>query len=284
LPDQFAQLKVAVVGHVEFVEFLQVAHVPVAGEIVHARRTFSEPAGGGAVASVQLARLAAEATLFTALGDDELGRRSAAELESRGVRVHAAWRREPQRRGVTFLDDDGERTITVIGERHAPAGADPLPWDELSGCDAVYVTAGDPDALRAARRARVMVATPRVGPALARAGVELDVLVHSAGDPGEPYVRGDLDPEPRLVVSTKGVAGGSYTAVEGQGTWQAAPLPGPVVDTYGAGDSFAAGLTLGLGAGLDVEAALALAARCGAVCVTGAGPYGARLDAAALRP
>jgi ribokinase len=285
LPDHFAQLKVAVVGHVEFVEFLQVARVPVAGEIVHARRSFAEPAGGGGVAAVQLARLAGTATLFTAFGDDAVGRRSAEGLERYGVRVHAAWRHAPQRRAVTFIDDEGERTITVIGERLAPVGADALPWDELGECDAVYVTAGDAEALRAARQARVLVATPRVGPALAESRVELDALVHSAGDPGEPYARGDLDPEPRLVVSTQGVAGGSYTALEGgQGTWQAAPLPGPVVDTYGAGDSFAAGLTLGLGAGLDVEAALALAARCGAVCVTGAGPYGARLDAAALRP
>jgi ribokinase len=283
LPDPFAQLKVAVVGHVEFVEFLEVAHVPAAGEIVHARRSFTEPAGGGAVAAVQLARLAGGATLFTAFGDDEVGRRSAAGLERLGVRVRAAWRREPQRRAVTFVDDGGERTITVIGDRLAPAGADALPWEELGDCDAVYVTAGDPEALRAARRARLLVATPRVGPALARSGVELDALVHSAGDPGESYARGDLDPEPRLVVATRGVDGGSYTAVAGRGgTWQAAPLPGPVVDTYGAGDSFAAGLTLGLGAGLEVEAALALAARCGAACVTGAGPYGARLDPAAI--
>jgi sugar/nucleoside kinase (ribokinase family) len=32
-------------------------------------------------------------------------------------------------------------------------------------------------------------------------------------------------------------------------------------------------LTFGLGAGLSPEAALELAARCGAVCMTGAGPY-----------
>jgi ribokinase len=278
-----AEISVAVVGHVELVEFLQVPRVPKAGEIVHARHAFTEPAGGGAVAAVQLARLAGQATLFTALGDDALGRRSAAELEHYGVRVHAAWRDVPQRRGVTFIDDDGERTITVIGERLAPAGADEEPWDELAECDAVYVTAGDPEALRAARAARVLVATPRVGPALAESGIELDALVHSARDPGEPYAPGDLDPPPRLVVATGGVAGGTYTAAEGRtGSWRAAPVPGPVVDTYGAGDSFAAGLTLGLGAGLDVEAALALAARCAAVCVTGAGPYGARLDAASL--
>lgn len=272
-------LSVAVVGHVEFVEFLQVIRVPVAGEIIHARRTFAEPAGGGAVAAVQLARLAGGATLFTALGNDAVGRRSAAELRRHGVRVEAAWRGEPQRRAVTFVDDDGERTITVIGERLAPAGADDLPWNELAACGAVYVTAGDPAALRAARRARVMVATPRVGPALAEAGVELDALVHSARDPGERYTAGDLYPEPRLVVATSGITGGTYTGVEGRsGAWRAAALPGLVVDTYGAGDSFAAGLTLGLGAGLDIDDALDLGARCGAACVTGAGPYGAALD------
>ena len=285
MSSHLSELKVAVVGHVEFVEFLRVARVPVAGEIAHATSTFAEPAGGGGVAAVQLARLLSGATLFTALGDDAVGRRSARVLERYGVRVHAAWRGVPQRRGVVFVDDDGERTITVIGERVAPDGADALPWDELADCDAVYVTAGDPAALRAARRARVMVATPRVGPALAEAGVELDALVHSAHDPGEPYARGDIEPEPRLVVSTSGAGGGNYTAGgKRTGTWQAAPLPGPAVDTYGAGDSFAAGLTLGLGAGLDVEDALALAARCGATCATGAGPYGARLDPAIIAP
>jgi ribokinase len=274
---------VGVVGHVEFVEFLRVPHVPAAGEIVHARHAFAEPAGGGGVAAVQLARLSGAATLFTAFGDDAVGRRSAVGLERLGVRVQAVWREGSQRRAMTFVDDDGERTITVIGNRHAPTGADPLPWEELAACDAVYVTAGDPNALRAARRARVLVATPRVGPALAESGVELDAIVHSAGDPGERYAAGDLKPAPRLVVATGGLAGGAYTAADGRsGTWRAAALPGPVVDTYGAGDSFAAGLTFGLAAGLDVEDALELGARCGAVCVTGAGPYGAQLNATIL--
>jgi ribokinase len=279
------QVTVAVVGHVEYVEFLRVPRVPAAGEIMHASGTFAEPAGGGAVAAVQLARLAGGATLFTALGDDALGRRSAERLRRRGVRVHAAWRPAPQRRAITLIDADGERTIIVIGDRAAPRGADPLPWDELSDCDAVYVTAGDADALRAARRARVMVATPRIGPALAESGVELDALVRSGRDPGEPYARGDLSPEPRLVVETAGVSGGSYTDAQGRsGRWRAEAPPGPQIDTYGAGDSFAAGLAFALAAGLSVPDALALGARCGAVCVTGAGPYGARLDAETACP
>jgi ribokinase len=276
---------VAVVGHVEFVEFLRVAHVPVPGEIVHADCTIAEPAGGGGVAAVQLARLASGASMFTALGDDVLGRRSVEGLERHGVRLHAAWRNEPQRRGITFVDDRGERTITVIGERIAPAGADPLPWDELAAFDAVYVTAGDPAALRAARRARVLVATPRVGPALAESGVELDAIVHSAEDPGEPYADGDLFPKPRVVVATAGHTGGAYVAADGRtGTWSAALLPGPAVDTYGAGDTFAAALTFALGLGLEVADAVAFAARCGAACVTGEGPYGAELSAAKIGP
>ena len=276
-------LLVAVVGHVEWMEFLRVARVPAAGEIVHAHSALVEPAGGGAVAAVQLARLAGVATLYTALGDDEPGHRSADELERLGVRVRAVWRTEPQRRGVTFLDDAGERTITVFGQRSQPAGSDPLPWDELAACDGVYATAGDADALRAARRAGVLVATPRVGPALAESGVELDALVHSGSDPGERYTPGDLDPPPRLVVSTAGASGGRYIDADGRsGTWRASALRGPRVDTYGAGDSFAAGLTIALAAGLDVRDALSFAAHCGATCVTGAGPYGAYLDASAL--
>jgi len=54
-----ARLRVASVGHVEWVQFARVEHVPQAGEVAHAEDPFEEPAGGGAVAAVQLARRAA---------------------------------------------------------------------------------------------------------------------------------------------------------------------------------------------------------------------------------
>jgi ribokinase len=57
-------------------------------------------------------------------------------------------------------------------------------------------------------------------------------------------------------------------------------LPGPIGDAYGAGDSFAAGLTYGLGAGMPIEDAVRMAARCGAHCMTGHGPYEAQLELA----
>jgi ribokinase len=127
------------------------------------------------------------------------------------------------------------------------------------------------------------VATARSLPVLVEAGVELDALVHSANDAGERYTSGALRPAPRLVVSTAGSHGGTWTAEEGRtGSFAAAELPGPVSDTYGAGDCFAAGLTFALGSGLHVDAALTLASRCGASSITGRGAYGGQLRAGDL--
>lgn len=271
--------RVGVVGHVEWVEFARVARVPAAGEIVHARETFTAPAGGGAVAAVWLRRLAGAATFLTALGDDDAAARTARELRERfGVELHAATRAAPQRRTFTFLDDAHERTITVLGERIVPVRADPLPWHELGALDGVYFTGGDAGAVQAARAAHALVATPRALAALDGSGVRLDVLVRSVDDPGEAYAPGMLDPEPRVVVSTAGADGGSWTG-ESCGRWHAAPLPGPPADAYGCGDAFAAALTFGLGARMALEQAIALAARAGAACLTGDGPYGARIEA-----
>src|SRR5439155_168974 len=115
---------------------------PLVG-FVTAERDWALPAGGGAVAAVQLARLAGECTFLTALGDDELGERSRRELEQLGVRVEAAIRAgKPTRRAFTFLDASAERTITVLGERLHPGRGDALPWDELAELDARYFPAG----------------------------------------------------------------------------------------------------------------------------------------------
>jgi ribokinase len=274
-------MKVAVVGHVEWVEFALVERVPVPGEIVHVLDSWEQAAGGGAVAAVQLAKLAGECLFLTALGDDERGRTAVSELGARGVRVEAAWHHEQQRRAFVYLDARGERTITVMGDRLGPRAGDDLPWSELRGAEGVYLTAGDAGAVRNARAARALVSTVRAIDALREADVELDVLVSSSNDAGERYRPGDLDPPPRLVAMTDGAVGGSLVAADGsRSRWEAAPLPGPPVDAYGAGDSFAAGLTYGLADGRSPDEALALGARCGAACVTGRGPYEGQLATA----
>jgi ribokinase len=227
------------------------------------------------VAAVQLANLGGSCLLFTTLADDDLGRRSREELEALGVTVHAGLAPGPQRRALTHVDEDGERTITLLGPKLRPSGEDgTLPWEELARCDAVYFTGGDVAALRAARRARALVATSRELPTLQRAGVQVDVLVGSGEDPAERFEPGGLEPEPRIVVTTAGALGGW---IRPGGPFRAAPIPGPIADAYGCGDCFAAGLTYGLALGDPVDEAVALAARCGAEVLTGRGAYGHQL-------
>jgi ribokinase len=273
-------MRLAVVGHTEWVEFAKVEQVPAQGEIIHALETWEEAAGGGAVAAVQLAKLNGSVELFTAVGDDELGRRSREQLAGQGVTVHAATIPASHRRAFTYVDAGGERTITVIGPKLVASGEDgTLPWEDLARCDAVYFTGGDVAAVRAARRARLLVATSRELPTLHRAVEEVDVLIGSGEDAGERVDALELEPPARAVISTAGALGGWMRP---GGPYRAVPPPGPIVDAYGCGDSFAAAVTFALAEGRSLEDAVALGARCGAAVLTGAGPYAAQLTAASL--
>jgi ribokinase len=261
----------AVVGHLEWVEFARVERLPQAGEIVHADEVWEETGGGGAVAAVQLAKLAGECTLVTVLGADELGRRVREQLEGQGVTVLAA-ARGATRRAFVHLDEAGERTITVLGDKLRPRAKDvELDWRAF---DAVDFVSGDPELLRAVRRARVVSATARELPTLREAAVELDVLIGSGKDDGERYHAGELEPPPKLVVTTAGALGGW---AQPGGPFTAAEPPGPIEDTYGCGDSFAAGLVFALARGDEQADALAFAARCGAAVLSGRGPYTSQL-------
>jgi ribokinase len=271
-------VRLAVVGHVEWVEFLRVEHVPRPGDIVTALEVWEEAAGGGAVVAAQLANLNGSVDFFTSLGNDELARRTREELEGRGITVHAAAPAEPQRRAFTYLDGDGERTITVLSRKLIPSGEDPtLPWEQLARCDAVCFVSGDVAALRAARRSRLLVAISRELATLHRAAEQIDVLVGSGEDTSERFEPGDLEPAPGVVITTAGALGGWLRP---GGPFRAAPLPGPVEDAYGCGDCFAAGVTYGLAQRRTLDDAVALGARCGAAVLTGRGPYTAQLTAA----
>jgi ribokinase len=269
-------MRVGVVGHVEWVEFIPVAGLPRAGEVVHAPSSFTRAAGGGGVAAAVLAELGAEVDFFCALGRDVEGDAAVEQLRARGVRAHVAWREEPTRRAVTMLEDDGERTIVTIGKRLEPSGDDDLPWSLLRGADGVFFTAGDGAALALAREAHVLVASPRARDALQAPGrvggdpPAVDALVLSASDHDERESAQMVGERAGLLVVTEGARGGRWWGAS-EGRWEAEQPPGPAVDTYGCGDSFAAGFTFALAAGEPVAGAAALGARCGARCLARAG-------------
>ncbi len=257
-------------GHVEWVDFISLAQLPGEGQIAHAEGAITRAAGGGGVAAAVLAGQGSEVDFFCALGRDADGEAAAAQLTEHGIRLSVAWRKQPTRRAITLLTGAGERTIITIGERLEPHAGDPLEWDRLQGSSGAYFTAGDGPALRKAREARVLVASPRGRAAFEHGETPIDALVFSALDDDERIWAERLAGRAELLVATEGASGGRWWG-SSQGSWRAAAPPGPPRDSYGCGDSFAAGFTLGLAQGRTVQAAAELGARLGAECLTRVG-------------
>lgn len=264
----------AVVGHVEWVTHA-LGSLPDRGHIADLRDPIEEPAGGGGVAAAAAARLGANVALFTALGDDPAATRAREQMVARGIEVLAAPRAGGQTPVLSVTEPDGERTIMVIGARLQPVASDPLPWDRIGGMGAAYYAGEDPGALVRARAAAALVVTARRLDDLRAAGVRADVVVASANDPDEDPSGLPATLAPSAIVLTDGPRGGTITRPGGgDARYPAAEPPGPVVDSYGCGDSFAAGIAVGLAQGLDIDDAVALGARAGAACATWRGGIG----------
>jgi ribokinase len=254
-----------VVGHVEWVTHTDAPFIPGAGEIVHLKNPLNEPAGGGAVTAAALARFGAGVQFFTAIGT---GVPVLERLEELGLTVHAVQRDAPHTRALVMRDPQHERTICVVGDNLQPTADDPLPWDGLEHVDGVYFTGQDPRTLQLARRAPLLVVTARRFDSLVESGVRADLLVGSGRDPGEQVDLARLSVRPDHVIVTRGSEGGTgYVAVKS---------PGPVVDTYGAGDTFVAGALYGLASGKPLAEALKFGAEKSAESITWRGAYPAR--------
>ena len=89
-------MRAAVVGHVEWIDFIRVEEVPRPGEIVHASEAWSEAAGGGAVAAVQLA-----------------------EPRLRDELLHGARRRRPRPPRARRARGEGASAPRLVGRRAA---------------------------------------------------------------------------------------------------------------------------------------------------------------------
>jgi len=274
-------MRVAVIGHVEHITLGRVARVPRTGEIAHAEEVHTFPGGGGGIAFFQLARSPGEVHLFTALGNDEAAEQVRARVESTGARIHAATRDEPHTRDVVLITPDGERTIVVLGEPLHPRRDDPLPWDVLASCDAAYFTAQDPEALRAARGARLLVVTARRRKALIASGVRADIVVGSGHDPLESSSLADYPVRPGAVVMTEGAEGGRIETADASHRFAAPRTVPPRGGAYGAGDSFAGAFTWYAALGLRIDEACCRAAFHGAAVLGSFEPIASQLPLSA---
>ncbi len=270
--QEIKSLKLAVVGHIEWVSFINVNKLPVEGEIVHGHNFIERAAGGGAVAAAQMSKLTSrEVHFFTSLGKDEIGKKCYNQLGSLGIKMNVAWRDKPTRRGFSFVDINGDRAITIIGERLQPLSSDHLPWETLGEFDGIFLTAADAEAIKMCRQARILCSTPRVRiKDLNKSNIQLDSLISSNLDPDEKYSPQSLKVKPKSRILTEGKNGGML--IPG-GRYQPVKLKAKAIDSYGCGDSFAAGVTTGLAANMNIREAIQLGAKCGAECAIRFGPY-----------
>jgi ribokinase len=266
------RLRIAVIGHVEHVTIARVPALPRPGEIAHLDDAFVIAGGGGGIAFHQLAKSDAELHVFTAFGNDDAAAAVEASVSATGAHVHAAKRDQPHTRDIALVTPGGERTILVVGEPLHPRFDDAVPWDVLRACDAAYFTAQDPDVLRAARDARILVVTARRSQAYAASGVRADVIVGSVRDPREASTLSDYDVPPGALVMTDRATGGSIETVDGTVRFAPVSVEEPIAGSYGAGDSFAGALVWYLASGLAIAEACARASAHGAAVLRGIDP------------
>jgi len=267
------KLKLAVIGHIEWVTFLKVDKLPFPGQISHAKNCLEEAAGGAAVAAVQMARLInGPVDLITSLGKDTYGEKCYERLTKLGLNLKVAWRKEPTRKAISLINKDGERAITVIGDRLQPTASDDLPWSDMKNYDGIFVTATDKEGIRLARKAKFLAATPRTGKnTLKFSEVKINALIGSALDPGEKINYEELATQPDIYIATKGKSGG--TIYPENHKFKSIKPSSKEIDSYGCGDCFAGAVTTALSAKMNLDQAIKIGAYCGAECSTHYGPY-----------
>ncbi len=265
-------LNFAVIGHIEWINFLKVDQLPKPGVISHSKKSLEYPAGGGSIIAKTLSELTLnQIHFFTALGNDNYGERCFKILSNMGIKLHVAWREKPTRRGFSLTDFKGERAITVIGERLSPRHKDDLDWNILKKMDGIFITASDSEIFKMSRSAPILCSTPRVGlNTINKSNVFLDGLIGSNLDPGEVFSFSELSVKPKYIIKTEGEKGG---IIYPGGRYKALKNKKIKVDSYGCGDSFAAGILYGMASKWNIDKSLNLAKVIGRDSSEFFGPY-----------
>lgn len=273
---------ITVVGSANADLHLAVAQLPAPGETVVAEGSRWLPGGKGANQASAAARLGAAVRFIGAVGSDAAATIALGGLADLDVDVSTVRRVDaPTGVAVVCVDGAGENLIVVAAG--ANDGLRPDDVELPDGCDAVLVSLEIPPAVAsaavaAAKRAGALAVlntapADRAGPELVAAA---DIVVANASEAdvlagGRPIAALAAEAGTTLVV-TGGPTGAR--AVTPDGVELHVPAhPAEVVDTVGAGDCFAAALTVALAEGEALEAAVRFAVVAGSLKV---GRVGAR--------
>jgi ribokinase len=299
--------RVFVVGSANQDLMVTVPELPAPGQTVQGIGIESMPGGKGANQAVAAARAGAPVVFVGAVGNDDAGRRSLEALRSEGVDVSAVLVHptEPTGTAVVTVAADGENQIAIVaGANGALSGAQvaaALTGAGLGPRDLCLVCFEIPDdaVAAASRAARLAGATLLVNPAPARPLVEetlrsAPLLLPNdseaqalAGTTGEAAARHLRALTGAPVVVTLG--GEGVLVLDDRPARTVPARKVEVVDTTGAGDTFAGVLAASLAAGRDLDAAVerAVVAAGLSVGVPGAregSPRADRIEAALAGP
>ncbi|UCM89741.1 ribokinase [Streptomyces marincola] len=290
-------MKIAVVGSYGVGLTMRVPKAPAAGETVSDGAFAEGPGGKGSNQAIGAARLGADVSFLTAVGDDAYGHAARALWEREGVDAgQVVTGRGATMVGFILVEPSGENRIAI-----APGALDELTADSvaafrpaIAAADVLVVSMEIPaDAVSAALRiGREEGTNTLLNPAPARPLADedwplIDVLTPNQTEApvllglAEGHGLGDADLVAALrartggsVVLTRGGAGALVADAADQG---GAPQVVParraarVVDTTGAGDSFTAALATALAGGQRLTTAVGFAAAAGAHTVSVAG-------------
>jgi len=264
-----------VLGSVNLDMVIQTAHLPRAGETVTQGKFHSTPGGKGANTALAAQRLGAKVRLQAAVGDDPYATEALASLSAEGVDLESITSVEEKATGIAFINvaDDGENQIAVASGANASFSASDLkPITE----DAVLSQFEIPvqTLLAGLKEFNGFVAvnaspfTQGVTAVFERA----DLVIVNEGEYAA--YKSELRTFSGLLALTLG-ADGAKLFKEGKLIANAKPPKVKAVDTTGAGDAFAAALTVALTEGQSEEAALNFACTVGALATTKLGAQSA---------
>lgn len=254
-----------VLGSVNLDLIVQVQDLPKAGETVTGGAYTALPGGKGANVAVAARRLGAETEIMAAVGEDDYATQALVNLEKEGVYLDAV-RRVDAHTGLAFItvSEDGENQIAVA----SGANAAYAPHDVPKLCSDVLITQFEipTETIEAALDAYEGFVAVNASPV--RAGVDkildrADLIIVNEGEAAQ-YDLGDHD---GLVAITLGAKGAKLYR-KGELIASATPPKVDVVDTTGAGDAFAAGLTVALAEKQSPQDALEFACVVGALTAT----------------
>lgn len=266
--------RICVLGSVNLDLVIQTAQLPKAGETIGGGTYSAQPGGKGANIALAAKRLGANVTLLAAVGSDDYGEQALSNLKAEGVDL-TQLKRKPAHTGLAFINvsETGENQIAVAAGANGAFKPEDLPRVQADALITQFEI--PPDTVLAAVKnfdgSTCLNPSPVIDD-IAPYLPHTDLLIVNES---EAHAYGAaLSSYSGLLVKTLG-AKGAVMSQNGLVLTEARPPMVEPVDTTGAGDGFAAALTLALLENMPNQTALNFACTVGALSTTKLGAQSA---------